>query len=78
MLTTTEQRVMRAFRQYMLSPGQMLCFYGPQLKKYKPTLQQLTEKKFLVKERFKGAYSLTLSGYRAMRSCEKSEVGSKS
>jgi hypothetical protein len=69
-LSKSEQRVLRAFRQFLITPGQMLCFYGPNLKKYQPALNQLTEKDMLVKERFSGGYSLTKSGYAAMKACE--------
>jgi len=48
----------------------MLCFYGPNLAKYKAALQQLTEKELLVKEQFKGGYSLTYAGFAAMKDCE--------
>jgi len=49
----------------------MLCFFGPNLEKHKSALRQLTEKDFLVKETFKGAYSLTHAGFRAMKTCDK-------
>jgi hypothetical protein len=48
----------------------MLCFYGPDLEKHKAALRSLTEKKLLVKERFKGGYSLTRAGFAAMKSCK--------
>jgi len=48
----------------------MLCFYGPNLAKYKTALQHLTEKEFLVKEQFKGGYSLTQAGFAAMKECQ--------
>lgn len=70
MLTNSEQRALKAFRQYLVTPGQMLCFYGPELEKHKAALQKLTEKDLLVKERFKGAFSLTEAGFAAMKSCE--------
>lgn len=70
LLTTSEQRVMRAFRQFLITPGQMLCFYGPSLKQHQAALSQLTEKQFLIKEQFKGAYSLTHAGYAAMNEYE--------
>jgi hypothetical protein len=54
----------------MITPGQMLCFYGPSLKQNKTALQQLTDKEFLIKERFKGGYSLTRDGFDAMRTCD--------
>ena len=66
MLSTSEQRVLRTFRRYLITPGQMLCFYGPNLKQNKNALQQLTDKELLVKEKFKGAYSLTHRGFEAM------------
>jgi hypothetical protein len=50
----------------------MLCFYGPNLKKYQGALQVLTEKELLVKEKFRGGYSLTRAGFQAMNDCEKS------
>lgn len=70
LLTVPEQRVMRAFRRFLVRPGEMLCFYGPELKRYSPALRQLTEKEYLVKEQFKGAYSLTKSGFVAMKTCD--------
>ncbi len=54
-----------------MTPGQMLCFYGPDLKKQdKATLELLTDKELLVKEKFKGGYSLTQAGFAAMNDCE--------
>lgn len=58
---------MRVFRKFMVNPGQMLCFYGPDLKKHNTALRQLTEKDLLVKEKFKGGYSLTVAGFTAMK-----------
>lgn len=51
-----------------MSPGQMLCFFGPKLQRNKPALNELIKKEYLVKETFKGAYSLTQAGYDAMKS----------
>ena len=70
MLSKSEQRVFRAFRQYLMTPGQMLCFSGPDLKRDLETLDLLTEKKMLVKEKFEGGYSLTRAGFVAMKECE--------
>jgi predicted transcriptional regulator len=70
MLSTAEQRVLRTFRRFLMTPGQMLCFYGANLKQNKQALQQLTDKDFLVKEQFKGAYSLTREGFVAMNDCD--------
>ena len=71
MLSTSEKTVLRAFQQYLVDPGQMLCFFGPNLEKHKAALQGLTEKDLLVKEHFKGAYSLTRAGFKAMKTCSK-------
>ncbi|QDV68625.1 hypothetical protein Poly24_23350 [Rosistilla carotiformis] len=66
--TKSEQSVLKTFREFLMSPGQMLCFYGPELERYRNALKGLTERGLLVKERFKGAYSLTREGFAAMRS----------
>ncbi len=71
LLSPSEQRVLRTFRRFLMTPGQMLCFYGPDLKKQdKATLELLTDKELLVKEKFKGGYSLTQAGFAAMNDCE--------
>lgn len=70
LLSRSEQSVLGTFRQFLTTPGQMLCFYGPNLQKYKTALQQLTEKKLLVKEQFAGGYCLTDAGFAAMKDCE--------
>ncbi len=48
----------------------MLCFYGPDLEKHRSALQKLTDRDYLVKERFKGGYSLTKAGFVAMKECK--------
>ena len=53
-----------------MSPGQMLCFNGPDLKQDNATLERLIDKELLVKEGFKGGYSLTRAGFAAMNDCE--------
>jgi len=70
LLTTSEQRVLRIFRRFLMTPGQMLCFSGPSLKQDKAILEFLTDKELLVKEKFKGGYSLTQAGFAAMNDCE--------
>ena len=62
-----EKSVFRKFRQFLMTPGQMLCFFGPELERHKNALRQLTEKELLEKEQFKGAYSLTEAGFEAMK-----------
>jgi len=48
----------------------MLCFYGPNLKQDKSTLEGLTNKEMLIKEQFNGGYSLTQTGFAAMNDYE--------
>lgn len=48
----------------------MLCFFGPDLERHRPALLKLTEKDLLVKEQFKGAYSLTHAGFEALVTSE--------
>jgi hypothetical protein len=53
-----------------MTPGQMLCFSGSSLKQDEGILQLLTDKDLLVKEDFKGGYSLTRAGFAAMKECK--------
>jgi hypothetical protein len=70
MLSTSEQQVLLKFRQYLMTPNKMLCFYGPSLEQNQTALESLIEKELLVRETFKGAYSLTREGYAAMNRCQ--------
>ena len=70
MLSPGEKTVLRTFRKYLVTPGEMLCFFGPNLEKHKLALQHLTAKDLLVKEHFKGAYFLTQAGFEAMKTCD--------
>ncbi len=70
LLSTSEQRVLCTFRRFLMTPGQMLCFSGPNLKQNKATLDLLTNKELMVKEKFDGGYSLTQTGFTAMNDCE--------
>lgn len=47
----------------------MLCFYGPNLDRHRAALKKLVSRNFVVEERFRGAYSLTRSGFAAMNAC---------
>ena len=69
-LYTSEQRVLQTFRQYLMTPGQMLCFSGPELAKHWATLQRMSEEDLLSKEKVKGGYSLTHAGFAAMQELE--------
>jgi hypothetical protein len=70
MLSSSEQRVLRTFRRFLMTPGKMLCFYGPSLKEDKAALDHLADKDLLVREAFRGGYSLTRAGFAAMNECE--------
>lgn len=48
----------------------MLCFSGPNLETNKAALEILSDKDLLVREQFKGGYSLTPAGFAAMKTCE--------
>ena len=67
MFSKSEKSVLRRFRQFLMTPGKMLCFFGPDLERHRPALQAMTDRKLLVKEQFKGAYSLTPAGFEAMK-----------
>jgi hypothetical protein len=69
MITTSEQKALGLFREYLMTPNQMLCFSGPNLDTNRAALESLADKDLLARERPKGAYSLTNSGYSAMRAC---------
>ena len=70
MLSTSERCVLGVFRQFRVSAGEMLCFYGPNLKKHKSALRQLMAKGMVIAEKFSGGYSLTPAGFAAMKDCE--------
>ena len=76
LLSTAEQRVLSTFRRFLMTPGQMLCFSGPDLKQDEATLQRLTDKEFLIKEGFEGGYSLTQAGFAAMNKSVRDDVKS--
>ena len=67
MLSTREQTVLQTYRKYMIRPGQMLCFSGQDLERHKATLEKMSKSELLVKESFKGGYSLTAAGFSAMK-----------
>jgi predicted transcriptional regulator len=69
-LSKPELRVLSTFREYLMGPGRMLCFSGPNLERDRKALELLSDKKLLEKERFKGAYSLTQAGFAAMKDYE--------
>ena len=68
-LTQAERAALQAFEQYLATPDQMICFFGPALEKHGAALEKMTRKDLLVKENFTGAWSLTVAGYQAMKTC---------
>ena len=77
MFSQSELSVLRKFRQFRIPPGRMLCFYGPDLAKLGNALQRLTKKKMLVREKFRGGYSLTDAGFEAMQTFGRSTEATK-
>ncbi|MHB8899645.1 MAG: hypothetical protein ACYC6Y_12935 [Thermoguttaceae bacterium] len=68
-LSRSEQAVLGVFRDYLMSPGKMLCFSSAGLQAFRMSLARLSEKGFLVPETFRGAYTLTETGFAAMKDC---------
>ena len=66
-LSASEQRVLQVFRKFRVGPGQMLCLNSNDQKRFRSSLQKLLSKNVLVRETFKGAYSLTPEGFTVMR-----------
>jgi hypothetical protein len=66
-LSDGEHSVLSIFRMYLMTPGKMLCFSGPDLDTHKVPLAELTNKGMLVVESFDGGYSLTDTGFAAMK-----------
>jgi hypothetical protein len=61
-----QKSALAVFRDYLIEPGQMLCFHGQLLDDNRDSLRCLTEQGLLSKERFKGGYTLTKAGFAAM------------
>jgi hypothetical protein len=67
-----QQSALLVFRDYLIEPGEMLCFHGPLLDENRDSLRCLTEQGLLNKDKFRGGYTLTKAGFAAMhRSHEK-------
>lgn len=66
-LSNAELSLLAVFRKFRVGQGEMLCFFGPVLAKHGRALKQLTEQGLLIKERFRGGYTLTRAGVIAMR-----------
>ncbi len=66
MLSTAERKVLDSFREYLIQPGEMLCFHGQTLLQFEKPLHLLVDKQLVRKERVEGAYCLTRAGFAAM------------
>ena len=66
-LSDGEAKVLDVFRKYLMTPGQMLCLGNADIDSMKAILENLTSRGLLVAEGFKGGYSLTPSGFDAMK-----------
>lgn len=66
-LTTSEKSLLAIFRKFLVRPGEMLCFDGPTVETHRQALGHLTDLGWLVKEQFRGAYSLTATGFAVMQ-----------
>ncbi|MEQ8667697.1 MAG: hypothetical protein RIC12_00905 [Pirellulales bacterium] len=69
-LTLAEQSVLSVFRNYLMTPGKMLCLGSSDLEAYKPALSQLMSNGLLIEEARHGSYSLTDAGFAAMKDYE--------
>ncbi|MHB0957145.1 MAG: hypothetical protein ACYC6N_08525 [Pirellulaceae bacterium] len=69
-LSMPELAVLEVFRKFRMSPGQMLCFSSTDLIAFRTPLAQLTNDGLLIPEKFPGGYSLTQTGFAALRDGE--------
>lgn len=69
-ISPRERQVLHTFNEFLMTPRQMLCFSGPEHERHVDALETMVEKDLLVEEGFAGGYSLTESGFEAMKACE--------
>lgn len=67
-LTDGEISVLSVFRTYLMTPGQMLCLNNADTDTMRKALQKLVDAGMLMPEEMKGGYSLTRTGFDAMKS----------
>ncbi|MCA9132606.1 MAG: hypothetical protein KDA45_05615 [Planctomycetales bacterium] len=65
-LSDGEISILAVFRKYLMTPGRMLCLNNTDIGTMKRSLDKLTAAGLLIPEDFKGSYSLTRSGFKAM------------
>lgn len=66
-VTDDQTRVLSIFRRYLMTAGKMLCLSGNELDTNRDCLERLVGEGLLIAETFKGGYSLTPSGFEAMK-----------
>jgi hypothetical protein len=62
-----QQSALVVFREYLIEPGQMLCFHGPLLDQNRDSLSYLAEQGLVSKDKFRGGYTLTKAGFAAIQ-----------
>lgn len=65
-LSDGEVNILAVFRKYLMTPGRMLCLNNTDIGSMKRSLDKLIAAGLLIPEDFKGSYSLTRSGFKAM------------
>jgi len=66
-LSAGEHSVLEVFRTYLMTPGNMLCIGSSDLDTFARPLARLVDRGLLVAEQRHGGYSLTESGFAAMK-----------
>lgn len=66
-LSVGELNILTVFRKYLMTPGRMLCLNNTDIGTMKRSLDKLIAAGLLIPEDFKGSYSLTRSGFNAMK-----------
>ncbi len=66
-LSVGELNILAVFRKYLMTPGRMLCLNNTDIGTMKRSLDKLIAAGLLIPEEFKGSYSLTRSGFKAMK-----------
>lgn len=66
-LSVGEVNILAVFRKYLMTPGRMLCLNNTDIGTMKRSLDKLIASGLLIPEEFKGSYSLTRSGFNAMK-----------
>lgn len=66
-ITSAEAAVLDTFAEYLMPPEQMLCLVNADLPEVRRALHHMVGRGWLTVQNFKGGYSLTVEGFRAMK-----------